>query len=358
MNNKKSYAIIPNVAFGFGAKYHLNNDEFMVFAHLQFMKQVGLENTTITMVDMLVKGLGWETSTKSRDKKRVVEAIEGLQLKGYITIKHEGKILKDVLVITINKELEKFEAETKVDWKENPFLFKGFTRIEWNEYNLAENNGYYLIIITYVKWRTNPELKYDYKICVREWESVLNVSDKTVRDRLEECTTFITKIAGGHYHDKHGQVKQEANTYTLNTEVHNPSKIKETHQEVKKESYLDKERQKVTDIKVISNEDIFKQIFDKKTFIRFEGYKVWKETECPHVREAGKKKIESMYKSPKKGAKEAVDRLEREYQEYLSNQKKQSEWVDRQMASMDEYEEYVPSYVPKPCNAITDFLDD
>jgi hypothetical protein len=240
-------------------------------------------------------------------------------------------------------------------------LFKGFTRIEWNEYNLAENNGYYLMIITYVKWRTNTELKYDYKICIREWENVLNVSDKTARDRLEECDRFITKITGCHFHDEHGQVKQEANTYTLNTEVHNPSKITETHQEMKRESYLDKERQKATDIKVISDENIFKQIFDKKTFIKFEGYKVWKETECPHVKEAGQKKIDAMRRSPNKVSCEVADRLEREYQEYLADQKQQKELFEKQMASFnDEYEEFVPSFVmkPRPRNDFTDFLDD
>jgi hypothetical protein len=362
MKNKKSYAIIPNVAFGFGTKYHLNKDEFMLFAHLQFMKQVGLENTTVTMVNMLVKGLEWETSTKPRDKKRVVETLEGLESKGYISITFNGKMSKDILTITINKEMDNLEATSSVDWKEKPFLFKGFTRILWNEYNLAENNGYYLMIITYVKWRTNPELKYDYKICNIEWENVLNVSDKTARGRLEESATFITKISGGHYHDEHGQVKQEANTYTLNTEVHNPNKLKETHQEVKRESYLDKERQKVTDIKVISNEDIFKQIFDKKTKIKFEGYKVWKETECPHVREAGQKKIDSMRRSPKKGAREAADRLEREYQEYLAEQKQQEQLMVRY--TQDEWKpnegEFISSYRKKDTssNDIFDFLDD
>lgn len=148
MNNKKSYVIIPNVAFGFGTRYHLNKDEFMMFVHLQLMKQIGLENTTVTMVDILVKGLKWETSTKSRDKKRVVDTLEGLKNKGYITIEHGGKILKDILVITINKEMEKHEAETKVEWKENPFVWKGFTRIYYDKYNLAENNGYHLLVIS------------------------------------------------------------------------------------------------------------------------------------------------------------------------------------------------------------------
>ncbi|MEH7121553.1 hypothetical protein V7128_29810 [Neobacillus vireti] len=357
MNNKKSYAIMPNVAFAFGTRYHLNKDEFMLFAHLQFMKQVGGENTTFTMVDMLVRGLEWETSTKSRDKKRVVEALAGLESKGYISIDFNGKMSKDILNIFINKEMERFEATSSVDWKEKPFSFKGFTRIEWNEYNLAEQNGYYLMIITYVKWRTNPDLKYDYKICIREWENVLNVSDKTARDRLEECHRFITKISGDHYLDDHGQVKQEANRYTMQT-VTVESNIQKITNEAVAEKALDKAFEKVTDIEIKTNINLFNQIFDKKTKWKFDGYKAWKETTCPFVKEGGQKKIDSMYKSSNKIACEVADRLEREYQEYLSKQKQQSEWLDRQMASMDEHEAYVPSYVPNPCNDITDFLDD
>lgn len=357
MINKKSYAIIPNVAFGFGTKYHLNIDEFMLFAHLQFMKQVGLENTTVTMVDMLNKGIGWNTSTKSRDKKRVVEALEGLKTKGYITLEHEGKILKDTLVITINKELEKLEAVTKVDWKENPFVWKGFTKVNCDKYNLAENNGYHLMAICYTMWRENAQHKW--RISIKEWEGIFGVTDKTAREILIGCEKFITKIRGSHYLDGEGKVKQEANQYTMQT-VSVESNIQRNTNEIIAETALDKAFAKVTDIEVKTNINLFNQIFDKNTKWKFDGYKAWKETTCPFVKEGGQKKIDSMYKSPNKIAWEVADRLEREYQEYLSKQKQQSEWLDRQMASMDEYEEYVPSYVMKPKynNDIIDFLDD
>jgi hypothetical protein len=366
MKNIKSYAIFPNVAFGFGTKYHLNKDEFMVFANLQFMKQVGLENTTVTMVDMIVKGLGWETSTKPRDKKRVVDALEGLESKGYISIDINGKMFKDILLITINKDMEKVEAKSSVVWKEKPFLFKGWTRIKWNEYNLAENNGYYLMIITYIIWRTNPELKYEYKICSREWEDVLSVSDKTARDKLDECATFITKISGGHYSDEHGQVKQEANTYTMKT-VSVESNLQKITQEAVAETALDKAFAKVTDEKIILDINLFNQIFHKKTKWVFDGYKAWKETTCPFVKAGGQKKVDSLKASKNTDAGKVADRLEREYQEYLSEQTKQIERIERQTARDNRDDMWVPnegefksSYVrkEKPSNDITDFFDD
>ncbi|WP_273852324.1 hypothetical protein [Guptibacillus spartinae] len=322
-----------------------------MFAHLQFMKQIGLENTTFTMVDMLVKGLGWATSTKYRDKKRVVEALNGLSTKGYITIEHDGKILKDSLVIKINKEMEKNVAETKVGWKENPFVWKGFTKVNYDRYNLAKNNGFHLMAIGYTLWRENAQ--HEWRIAIKEWEGIFGVTDKTAREILNGCTSFITKISGDHYQDKSGQVKQEANIYTMQTDFNSLSKSKETKQEFIKESLLDREYKKVTDIEVISSETIFKQIFDKNTFIKFEGYKVWKETECPNVKKAGQKKIDAMRASQNKVAGEVADRLEMEYQESLYNQKHNREWMKQQMdRHMDDewisnYEEFVPSYVKK-----------
>jgi len=362
MRNKKSYVIIPNVAFAFGTKYHLGKDEFMVFAHLQMMKQIGFENKAVTMVDMLVNGLRWETSTKPRDKKRVVNALEGLQNKGYIAIEHEGKILKDILRITINKEMEKLEEETKVDWKENPFVWKGFTQVSYDKYNLAENNGYHLMAISYTTWRNNKALQYEWRICIKEWEGVFGVTDKTAREILTKCEKFITKISGNHYIDEAGQVKQEANQYIVETVSVDNNILNKTNEAVT-EKALDKAFAKVTDVEIITNMDIFNQIFDKKTPWKFNGYKAWKETTCLFVKEGGQKKINSMRASKNTVAGEVADRLEREYQEHLSEQKKQNELieqkVDRHFDTLDfDNEEFVSPYVMKEKPSIDYIFED
>ncbi len=360
MSNKKSYAIIPNVAFGFGAKYHLNRDEFLVFVYLQFMKQIGLENTTVTMVDMLVKGLGWETSTKFRDKKRVTGTLEGLVDKGYIIIEHDGKILKDMLVITINKEIEKLEVETKVEWKENPFVWKGFTKVSYEKYNLAENNGYHLMAIAYTIWRENAQ--YEWRISNKEWEGVFGVTDKTAREILVGCEKFITKISGNHYKDEMGQVKQEANQYTMKA-MSVESNLEKVTNEAVAEKALDRAFEKVTDLEIKRNINLFNQIFDKKTKWKFNGYKAWRETNCPFVKEGGQKKVNAMKASKNTIAGEVVDRLEREYQEYLSRQIQQDKLLERHFARHSEEvfgEEFVSSYKKKEkkSNGFLDFLDE
>ncbi|PFJ17582.1 hypothetical protein COD67_01850 [Bacillus cereus] len=361
MSKKKSYAIIPNVAFGFSTKYHLNKDEFMMFAHLQFMKQIGLENTTVTMIDMLVKGLKWETSTKYRDKKRVVDALEGLLTKGYITIERDGKILKDILVITINKEMEKLEAETKVEWKENPFIWKGFTQVSYDKYNLAENNGYYFMAISYITWRNNA--KHTWRISIKEWEGIFGVTDKTARGILVGCEKFITKISGSYYRDEAGQLKQEANQYTMQTSSVKIDIQKITNETVV-ETALNKAFEKITDIKIKLDINLFNQIFDKNTKWKFNGYKAWKETTCQFVKEGGQKKIDAMKASKNKVAGEVAERLEREYQKHILEQKQQNEQIEKQIVRHENMwgtdEGFISSYVKKEKsnNDITDFLDD
>lgn len=360
MKNEKSYVIIPNVAFGFGTKYHLNKDEMMVFAHLQMMKQIGLVNTTITMVEVLVATLGWETTNKSRDKKNLAKALVGLQAKGYIKIECDGEIVKSILTITINKEMEKdFEVTSSVDWKDNPFVFKGFTRVDYEQYNLAENNGYKMIIIAYIKWRTNKKLKFDYKICFKEWEMVLGVTDKTAREILSNCASFINKESGAGYTNDQGQPRRKTNSYNMKSDTNGSSNLEKETAKGKVESILDKAYTQVTDEKVFGNPDIFHQIFDKKKFIKIEGYKVWKETSCDIVKKAGQDKIDSMRASKNKIAGEVVDRLEGEYQEGILHKEQQKALVERQ-TSAHEYEEFTSSYIKreKSSSDISIFLDD
>src|SRR5690606_6466613 len=148
-------------------------------------KPIGLENQLITMVDVIVESLGWNKTNMSRVRNRVVKALEGLREKNYVSIESSGSDMKkSVLIITINKDMEQVEAESNVEWRENPFIWKGFTRVECNEYNMADGNGQHLIVIAYTKWRENA--KFDYKISFREWAEVLSVSDKTARTIIEE----------------------------------------------------------------------------------------------------------------------------------------------------------------------------
>lgn len=343
---KDSFAILPNVAFGFNSDFHLKKDEIMVYIHLQFIKQIGLENMTRTYIDMLVNDLNWNTSTPTRDKKNMIGILESLENKGYIKIDFDGKLSKSLLTITINQEMKSKEVETYVEWKEKSFNFKGFTKINGESYNLAEGNGYKMIVIAYVSWRANAQ--FTYQIAFKEWESVLGVTDKTARLIINDCEDVINKESGEYYRNQNGKLKQETNKYSVKTKKNNvTSKIDSVTSKVKSISVIEKLKKEISDPKVHSNEDILNQIFDKKTYIKFDGYKVWKETNCEIVKKAGQSKINSMKASKNVNAGEVADRLENEYQEYLIEKNKSQEWLKRQIENHDIEDTWTPSYKKK-----------
>ncbi|MGE1129509.1 hypothetical protein [Bacillus wiedmannii] len=333
-----NYIQIPNVAFGFGTEYKLNNDELKVFAYLQFMKNVGTMNIR-THVTIIIEDLEWATSKASRDNARAGKALEGLRDKGYITLSFNGDVKKSALAIEINDEMKSATAEGKVDWKQNRFKFKGFTQITSKEYNLVEKNDYHLTIMAYNNWRSNAQ--FEYAICDKEWCEVLELGMTRTREIINDCT-FLTKVSGKKYQDENGQWKQETNQYVKNTSVKTDLKeIEETHKNL---TFLEKEYQKVTDENVLLDDDVFKQIFDKKTKFDWNGYKVWKETICDHVKQAGQKKIDAMLKSSKEGAKYVVAKLEKEYQERLKSKERAHRVME---IHMNEFEEWTSPYKRK-----------
>lgn len=330
----KGFAQIPNVAFGFRTDYKLNKDDLKVFVYLQFTKQVGTMIVR-TNVEIIIEDLGWETTKASRDKSRVADALNNLSEKGYIEIAYKKDIKKDSLTITINEDMKKTEAQSTVEWKQNPFNFKMFTQIGADEYNLAENNDYALLVVAYYKWRQNA--KFKYAISDKEWAEVLELSVKRTRQIIDECT-FLTKISGTKYQDENGQWKQEANQYIMDKDMKTSEKLEKADAETRKVSFLDKQREKVTDLIVKYDGKTFNQIFDKRTPMELEGYIAWKETECKIVKEAGQSKIDAILKSTKEGAKYVVKRLEREYQEHLSHQASQEKvekMVEKQLEEMN-----------------------
>ncbi|WP_283751135.1 hypothetical protein [Bacillus cereus] len=343
-----SYIQIPNVAFGFGTEYKLNKDELKVFAYLQFAKQVGTMIVRTT-VSIIVEDLDWETKKESRDKTKVANALTTLIDKGYIKCNFKKDIKKDTLTIEINEEMKKVVAEGTVDWKEKPFKFKGYTEITSKEYNLAEKNDYHLTVMAYHNWRNNAQ--FEYAICDKEWREVLGLGMTRTREIINDCT-FLTKVSGKKYQDENGQWKQETNQYVKSTSV--KTDLKEIEATNKNLTVLEKEHEKVTDENVLLNEDIFKQIFDKQTFIKFKGYKAWRETTCDHVKQVGQKKFEILEKAGQSWVRE---KLEKEYQEGLRNKEIIDRMIENQMNDFEGYEEFQTPYKPKKIEE-NNFFDD
>ncbi|HDR8016490.1 TPA: hypothetical protein QCY65_000703 [Bacillus cereus] len=347
-----NYIQIPNVAFGFGTEYKLNDDELKVFAYLQFAKQVGTM-VVRTNIEIIIEDLNWETTSASRDKKKVAMALSNLSEKGYITITFKegakNDVKKDNFTVTINDVMKSVEVKSEVDWKQKPFTFKGYTEIKASEYNLAEKNDYHLMVMAYYNWRNNAQ--FEYAICDKEWCEVLELGMTRTREIINDCT-FLTKVSGKKYQDENGQWKQETNQYVKSTSV--KPDLKEIETENKNLTILEKEREKVTDENVLLDDDVFKQIFDKNTFIKFKGYKAWKETTCDHVKKAGQKKFEILEKA---GQSWVGEKLENEYQENLRSKEIINRMIETQMNDFRGYEEFQPSYKPKKIEE-NNFFDD
>ncbi|MCU5704977.1 hypothetical protein ACVAMH_30355 [Bacillus zanthoxyli] len=343
-----SYIQIPNVAFGFGTEYKLNKDELKVFAYLQFAKQVGTMIVRTT-VSIIVEDLEWETTKESRDKTKVANALTTLIDKGYIKCNFKKDIKKDTLTIEINEEMKKVVAEGTVDWKEKPFNFKGYTEITSKEYNLAEKNDYHLTVMAYHNWRSNAQ--FEYAICDKEWREVLGLGMTRTREIINDCT-FLTKISGKKYQDENGQWKQETNQYVKRAFV--KTDLKEMEATNKNVSFLEREKEKVTDLLVKLNDVVFGQIFDKTKRFEFEGYKAWKETTCDYVKKAGEKKFEILEKAGQAWIRE---KLENQYQEHLENQQRTHRMMKIHINDFEGYEEFQPSYKPKRIEE-NNFFDD
>ncbi|WP_413363823.1 hypothetical protein [Lysinibacillus sp. 3P01SB] len=352
--NKKSYIIIPNVAFGFGTEYHMTTNEFMVFGYLQLAKSIGLENQIVTMIDVIVEALDWNTSNTSRDRSRVQEVLTGLHNKGYITVKFNGtKMVSSVLIITIKKEMEAAEAISKVDWRDRPFIFSGWTRIEYYEYNLAKCNGEHLMIIAYTKWREQLKKAKNitYKIAYQEWQAVLSVSYTKSVDTIKKCATFIEKITGAYYKDEVGQWKQGVNEYSVR---HSKPNVKEIEKKEKVRNAQEKFAEKVTDLRYKFEDNILKQINDYGTKWELDGYTAWIVTDCPILKEAGEKKFEIL---ENKGQGWVKEKLEKEYEERKLRREHQQKATENHI---NDYEPFVSSYKKpkKREGGIKDFLDD
>jgi hypothetical protein len=361
MNDRFNIAV-PNVAFAWGTQYHMSGDEFILYAHLQFMRQGGQWNQTLTSVDMIIHYLGLETKNKQRDKAKVIANLNCLVEKGYIIIDCEGDMKKGFFTVKQVQEIlsTDFVVEFEEDGKNRKFM--GYTKLSGEHYNLANKEGRALMTIAYTTWRNN----INYKVPKSEWVKVLDIAKSTLEDCfIDYKERFLHVLEGNHYKNEQGQIRQETNSHLIVDKKKIPINLEEKEKLVNSESFLDKLRSQVTDMTVKSDDKIFKQIFDKNTFIKFEGYKVWRETTCKFVKGAGQKKLTAMRASKKVIAGEVADKLERDYQEYLTNQKQQSDWMEKQIEKhKDEMsmpnEEFISSFVKKekPSNDITYFLED
>lgn len=340
-------ARIPNIAFAIGHEKQLSPDELMVFAHLQFLKQHGTKNT-YTTIDMLLDTLDWRTkgNNSSRDRSKISNVLYSLESKNYLKLNFEGKINSATLNISINHSLKEEVITVSVDFKNTPMTFKGFTKIEANHYNLAKGDAYILTVVAYVAWRKGLK---NYKISFREWEGILQVTDKTARKVLCEKCKGIINVKSGKYIENDSTIRQEPNTYSI---IDIPKDIHHDNENKQMPLPVQKIVNQITDLKIKNNSDIAMQLFDKNTYIKLNGYKALMESPCEYAKQEGQKKIEKMREN-KNGAK-AVERLEKDYNAYKENIERQ----DIAIEATPIIENYIPSFKEKEGKNKNIFNDD
>lgn len=210
--NDNSFGVIPNKMFAFDTKYFCDNDEKMVYLELWFLQSIGNmggvkdSKMAIVNLDLLTYTLGWETpSRESRGRKRVADALNSLNSKGYIYFKgeltHSSRNALAIIILGMDYEHEVF---VDIEWSENIRKFTGYSKIMASDYNRLKQ-GYDLTLFLYTKWRENV----GYKISYVEWGKVLNVSDRQARTIIEN-TGSIVKEQGSYNKETS---KNDTNSY-------------------------------------------------------------------------------------------------------------------------------------------------
>ena len=228
--NDNSFGVIPNKMFAFDTKYFCNNDEKMVYLELWFLQSIGNmggvndSKLSIVNLDLLTYTLGWETPSKeSRGRKRVADALNSLNSKGYVyftgELTHSSRNALTIIILGMDYEHEVF---IDIEWSDNIRKFTGYSKIMASDYNRLKQ-GYDLTLFLYTKWRENVS----YKISYVEWGKVLNVSDRQARTIIEN-TGAIVKEQGSYNSETS---KNETNSYksqiSLNKDKNKTVKSKE-----------------------------------------------------------------------------------------------------------------------------------
>lgn len=227
-NNKKSFANLPNRMHAWGTDSWCSDDEKKVYMELWFMQQIGdiseVNKKVFVTIDLITYSLGWETPKRNnKGRQRTIDALNGLQTKGYILFKGGRLTLKDLTPFTVLISGLDYttvvEADAHWSQRNNVRQFYGYTKITAEEYNTLKEK-YELSLFSYIKWRENIKT---YKISYIEWSVVLGVSESTAKRIISE-TVAIRKYQGA-FNESLG--KNNTNSYKAKTNTYKQSESTE-----------------------------------------------------------------------------------------------------------------------------------
>lgn len=290
MNNP--FVAFPMKMYAYETKYFASDDEFLVFFHIG--RLVSARNPLIAFVnvELLHPMIQFDRTNDSRNKKRILNAILGLQSKNYIKIEQPEQDAKNTTLLTITLPHVEDSIYTSVVYSGGS-KYSGFTPVTDTMFGMADTVKELKVLI-YTDWRG----KINYSVSYREWADVLGVSSQTAVNLIESCREkgFISKHRGDYYKADDGSIRQETNRYFVKHSVGgdwNPDKEMNTALKSMKS-------------KQNSTETRPHKWFTKDFIVENDMY-VYLTTKCDVLKEHAKSRINGVSTSP--SGKEIMEKL-------------------------------------------------
>lgn len=294
--SNEKFVKIPMKMLAYASPSYATDDEIAVYYEIVYHGWIREMSISHVNVELLYARLQWDKSTPSRGKKRVITALKGLKQKGYISIDSNGEEIDatSYLVIRTPRKMSKLFDE-KIPCGNT--IYSGYEEVPESIMKIAKaddkNIGQRLKILTYVQWRHN----IGYGVCFDEWANVLQVSPSTAKRIIKSLKEegIINVKSGEYYTDTDGNKRQKPNQYSIKAQReededgYNPTVTQRQNKFMKVADLL----MATTDNRMRSRLNLFEYGSD----LSEEDMYIYLTTECPIVKEWGKKRFDAISKN-------------------------------------------------------------
>lgn len=311
------YVAIPMRMFAYNTDFFVTNDEFLVFYHICTLVTARNTQFVCLNIELLNSIIQLDATNQSRGKRRIKQAILGLQSKNYIRLDHSGiQISNNELLNITTPELN--DSVYKDSVRNSRSIYNGYTPVTDEMFTKCCTVSE-LKVLTYVTWRSH----IDYAISYDEWASVLDVCHQTAVRVISDCINkgIIVKLRGDYYTTQDGLVRQETNKYFTPIEKQDNSMEKELNIAVKAMGNASK-----------SKETRSHNWFTQK-YINENDMYVYLTTTCEVLKSHAAKRIESICQSP--SGKSNIEKYKEEASQRIRNE--QQAKLVYQSISMNNY---------------------
>lgn len=220
---KDPFVAIPMKMFAYETKYFASDDELLVFFNIG--RLVSARNPLIAYVnvELLHSMIQFDRTNGSRNKKRIRDAILGLQSKNYIRIELPVQDINNTTLLEVVLPHLEDDIYTSLVYSGGS-KYRGYTEVTDKMFSMTDTVKELKVLI-YTDWRE----KINYNVPYSEWANVLGVSIQTAVNAIESCREkgIISKHRGDYYKADDGSIRQKTNSYNVkesNENDWNPNK--------------------------------------------------------------------------------------------------------------------------------------